>query len=85
MEALHDPYHQEGQDKLILIITEVYVEVRAVDEGPKLVFQQAVGADMARLEVFEQELSTETSKTKKHALVRNFLQGIIGASSTFFP
>ncbi|KAI7822876.1 armadillo-type protein [Gamsiella multidivaricata] len=80
MEALHDPYHQEGHDKLIRLITEVYVEVRAFDEAPKLVFQQTLGADTQRLEAFERDLSAATNKTEKHALVRNFLQGIIGVS-----
>lgn len=51
LEALHDPYHQEGQEKLILLITEVYVEVRAFNEAPKAVFQRASGADASRLEV----------------------------------
>ncbi|KAG0208585.1 Exportin-5 [Mortierella sp. GBA30] len=82
LEALHDPYHQEGQDKLILLITEVYVEVRAFDEAPKAVFQLAVGADTGRLEIFERELSHTTNRTKKHALVRNFLQGIIGVAKS---
>ncbi|KAF9145996.1 hypothetical protein BGX30_005465 [Mortierella sp. GBA39] len=82
LEALHDPYHQEGQEKLILLITEVYVEVRAFNETPKTVFQRASGADASRLEAFEQELSTTTNKTKKHALVRNFLQGIIGVAKS---
>ncbi|KAI8601378.1 armadillo-type protein [Dissophora ornata] len=82
MEAIHDPYHQEGQEKLIRLITEVYVEVRAFDEAPKVVFQQALGADAPRLEAFEQEISMTTNKTKKHALVRNFLQGIIGVAKS---
>ncbi|KAF9298543.1 Exportin-5 [Linnemannia elongata] len=82
LEALHDPYHQEGQEKLILLITEVYVEVRAFNEAPKAVFQRASGADSSRLEAFEQELSRTTNKTKKHALVRNFLQGIIGVAKS---
>ncbi|KAG9070463.1 hypothetical protein KI688_007999 [Linnemannia hyalina] len=82
LEALHDPYHQEGQEKLILLITEVYVEVRAFNEAPKAVFQRASGADASRLEAFEQELSMTTNKTKKHALVRNFLQGIIGVAKS---
>ncbi|KAF9149710.1 hypothetical protein BG015_008471 [Linnemannia schmuckeri] len=82
LEALHDPYHQEGQEKLILLITEVYVEVRAFNEAPKAVFQQALGADASRLEAFERELSATTNKTKKHALVRNFLQGIIGVAKS---
>ncbi|KAF9908101.1 hypothetical protein EC991_010229 [Linnemannia zychae] len=82
LEALHDPYHQEGQEKLILLITEVYVEVRAFNEAPKAVFQQASGAETSRLEAFEQELSSTTNKTKKHALVRNFLQGIIGVAKS---
>ncbi|KAF9338180.1 hypothetical protein BGZ91_009030 [Linnemannia elongata] len=82
LEALHDPYHQEGQEKLILLITEVYVEVRAFNEAPKAVFQRASGADASRLEAFEQELSRTTNKTKKHALVRNFLQGIIGVAKS---
>jgi hypothetical protein len=51
LEALHDPYHQEGHEKLILLITEVYVEVRPFNEAPKAVFQQASGADASRLEV----------------------------------
>ncbi|KAG0368911.1 hypothetical protein BGZ54_000832 [Gamsiella multidivaricata] len=82
MEALHDPYHQEGHDKLIRLITEVYVEVRAFDEAPKLVFQQTLGADTQRLEAFERDLSAATNKTEKHALVRNFLQGIIGVAKS---
>ncbi|KAK3848544.1 MAG: armadillo-type protein [Linnemannia gamsii] len=82
LEALHDPYHQEGQEKLILLITEVYVEVRAFNEAPRAVFQQVSGAESSRLEAFEQELSTTTNKTKKHALVRNFLQGIIGVAKS---
>ncbi|KAF9099806.1 hypothetical protein BGX23_011406 [Mortierella sp. AD031] len=82
LQALHDPYHQEGQEKLILLITEVYVEVRAFNEAPKAVFQQALVADPSRLEAFEIELSATTNKTKKHALVRNFLQGIIGVSKS---
>ncbi|KAG0074703.1 hypothetical protein BGZ90_010551 [Linnemannia elongata] len=72
----------EGQEKLILLITEVYVEVRAFNEAPKAVFQRASGADASRLEAFEQELSRTTNKTKKHALVRNFLQGIIGVAKS---
>lgn len=51
LEALHDPYHQEGHEKLILLITEVYVEVRAFNEAPKTVFQRVSGADASRLEV----------------------------------
>jgi len=51
MEALHDPYHQEGQDKLIRLITEVYVDIRGFDTAPKAVFQQALGADNQHLEV----------------------------------
>jgi hypothetical protein len=51
LEALHDPYHQEGQEKLILLITEVYVEVRAFSEVPKAVFQRASGTEPSRLEV----------------------------------
>ncbi|KAG0277376.1 hypothetical protein BGZ95_006057 [Linnemannia exigua] len=82
LEALHDPYHQEGQEKLILLITEVYVEVRAFNEAPRAVFQQVSGAESSRLEAFEQELSSTTNKTKKHALVRNFLQGIIGVAKS---
>ncbi|KAF9133584.1 hypothetical protein BGW39_009437 [Mortierella sp. 14UC] len=82
LEALHDPYHQEGQEKLILLITEVYVEVRVFNEAPKAVFQQASGAEASQLEAFEQELSSTTNKTKKHALVRNFLQGIIGVAKS---
>ncbi|KAF9574279.1 hypothetical protein EC968_007048 [Mortierella alpina] len=85
LQALHNPYHQEGHDKLILLITEVYVEVRAFDEAPKQVFRQALGAEAGRLETFERELSSTINKTKKHALVRNFLQGIIGiAKSEWF-
>ncbi|KAG0321131.1 hypothetical protein BGZ99_004109 [Dissophora globulifera] len=82
MEAIHDPYHQEGQEKLIRLITEVYVDVRALEESPKSVFQRALGADTSRLEDFERELSTTTNKSKKHALVRNFLQGIIGVAKS---
>ncbi|KAF9985995.1 hypothetical protein BGZ65_009185 [Modicella reniformis] len=82
MEALHDSYHQEGQDRLIRLITEVYVEVRGFDMAPKAVFQQALGADNQLLEAFELELSSATIKTKKHALVRNFLQGIIGVAKS---
>ncbi|KAF9967178.1 hypothetical protein BGZ70_010521 [Mortierella alpina] len=82
LQALHDPYHQEGHDKLILLITEVYVEVRAFDEAPKHVFRQVLGAEAARLETFERELSSTVNKTKKHALVRNFLQGIIGVAKS---
>ncbi|KAF9960404.1 hypothetical protein BGZ72_007062 [Mortierella alpina] len=82
LQALHNPYHQEGHDKLILLITEVYVEARAFDEGPKHVFRQALGAEAGRLETFERELSSTINKTKKHALVRNFLQGIIGVSKS---
>ncbi|KAI8350707.1 armadillo-type protein [Mortierella sp. GBAus27b] len=81
MEALHDPYHQEGQEKLIRLITEVYVEVRGFDTAPKAVFQQALGADNQLLESFEQELLVAPVKAKKQALVRNFLQGIIGVWS----
>ncbi|KAF9365208.1 hypothetical protein BGX34_010933 [Mortierella sp. NVP85] len=82
MEALHDPYHQEGQDKLIRLITEVYVEIRGFDTAPKAVFQQALGADNQHLEAFELELSGATVKARKHALVRNFLQSIIGVSKS---
>ncbi|ORY96981.1 armadillo-type protein [Lobosporangium transversale] len=83
MEAIHDPYHQEGQEKLIQLITEVYVEVRPYDIAPKAVFQQALGADIQRLEEFEQELAKSTSnRTKKHALVKNFLQSIIGVAKS---
>ncbi|KAF9584427.1 Exportin-5, partial [Lunasporangiospora selenospora] len=82
LEALHDPYHQEGQDKLVFLVTEVYVEIRALDETPKIALQQLLGADNARLEAFEQELVLAPSKTRKHALVRNFLQGIIGVAKS---
>ncbi|KAF9931292.1 hypothetical protein BGZ67_005404 [Mortierella alpina] len=82
LQALHNPYHQEGHDKLILLITEVYVEVRAFDEAPKHVFSQALGAEAGRVETFERELSSTINKTKKHALVRNFLQGIIGVAKS---
>ncbi|CAO3574799.1 unnamed protein product [Mortierella alpina] len=82
LQALHNPYHQEGHDKLILLITEVYVEVRAFDEAPKDVFRQALGAEAGRIETFERELSSTVNKTKKHALVRNFLQGIIGVAKS---
>ncbi|KAG0022032.1 hypothetical protein BGZ80_001199 [Entomortierella chlamydospora] len=82
MEALRDPYHQEGQEKLIQLITEVYIEVRAFDEAPKHVFQQSLGADSHRLEAFEQELSVTTVNKTKLALVRNFLQSIIGVAKS---
>ncbi|KAF9183378.1 hypothetical protein BGZ50_004265 [Haplosporangium sp. Z 11] len=82
MTALHDPYHQEGQQKLIQLITEVYVEVRAFDDTPKLTFQQALGPGVDRLEAFERELAAAESQTKKRALVRNFLQGIIGVAKS---
>ncbi|KAF9174363.1 hypothetical protein BGX20_011587 [Mortierella sp. AD010] len=89
MEALRDPYHQEGQEKLIQLITEVYVEVRAFDEAPKHVFQQSLGTNSQRLEVayktstaFEQELSVTTVNKTKLALVRNFLQSIIGVAKS---
>ncbi|KAF9406444.1 hypothetical protein BGZ94_003109, partial [Podila epigama] len=82
LEAIHDSYHQEGQDRLILLITEVYVEVRAFDLAPKLAFQQLPGIDMAQLESFEVKLSECSNKTKKHAIVRNFLQGIIGVAKS---
>lgn len=51
LEALNDPYHQEGQDRLILLITEVYVEVRAFDQAPKVAFQQIPGIDISQLDV----------------------------------
>ncbi|KAG0261639.1 hypothetical protein BG011_000813 [Mortierella polycephala] len=82
MKALHDPYHQEGHQKLIQLITEVYVEVRAFDGTPKVTFQQALGPGVDRLEAFERELVAAESQTKKRALVRNFLQGIIGVAKS---
>ncbi|KAG0040175.1 Exportin-5 [Podila clonocystis] len=82
LEALNDPYHQEGQDKLILLITEVYVEVRAFDQAPKVAFQQVPGIDISQLDAFEAQLSAFTNKSKKNAIVRNFLQGIIGVAKS---
>ncbi|KAG0348126.1 hypothetical protein BG004_006029 [Podila humilis] len=82
LEAIHDPYHQEGQDRLILLITEVYVEVRAFDQAPKIAFQQLSGIAPAQLESFEVQLSACTGKSKKNAIVRNFLQGIIGVAKS---
>ncbi|KAF9438735.1 hypothetical protein BGZ76_005254 [Entomortierella beljakovae] len=82
MEALHDPYHQEGQEKLIQLITEVYVEVRAFSEAPKSVFHRSLGADVQRLEAFENELSVAASSKTKYALVKNFLQSIIGVAKS---
>ncbi|KAF9321765.1 hypothetical protein BG003_011489 [Podila horticola] len=82
LEALNDPYHQEGQDRLILLITEVYVEVRAFDQAPKVAFQQIPGIDISQLDAFEAQLSAFTNKSKKNAIVRNFLQGIIGVAKS---
>ncbi|KAF9202451.1 hypothetical protein BGZ49_007397 [Haplosporangium sp. Z 27] len=82
MEALRDPYHQEGQEKLIQLITEVYVGVRTFSEAPKHVFQQLLGADSQRLEAFEQQLCATTVIKTKQALVRNFLQSIIGVAKS---
>ncbi|KAF9214411.1 hypothetical protein BGZ59_003728 [Podila verticillata] len=82
LEALNDPYHQEGQDRLILLITEVYVEVRVFDQAPKVAFQQIPGIDISQLDAFEAQLSAFANKSKKNAIVRNFLQGIIGVAKS---
>ncbi|KAF8986776.1 hypothetical protein BGZ52_007664 [Haplosporangium bisporale] len=67
--ALNDPYHQEGQDRLILLITEVYVEVRVFDQAPKVAFQQIPGIDISQLDAFEAQLSAFANKSKKNAIV----------------
>ncbi|KAF9335290.1 hypothetical protein BG006_000430 [Podila minutissima] len=82
LQALNDPYHQEGQDRLILLVTEVYVEVRAFDQAPKVAFQQIPGIDISQLDAFEAQLSAFSNKSKKNAIVRNFLQGIIGVAKS---
>ncbi|KAF8977892.1 hypothetical protein BGZ46_007041 [Entomortierella lignicola] len=70
MEALRDPYHQEGQEKLIQLITEVYVGVRTFSEAPKHVFQQLLGADSQRLEVAKSEWFKQKNLGDKPAPTR---------------
>ncbi|KAG0257977.1 hypothetical protein DFQ27_004872 [Actinomortierella ambigua] len=80
--ALSDSYHAEGQDKIIQMIIEIYVDVRKVDECPRIVFQQRLGAQPEQLEAFERDLSEATSKSKEQAIVRNYLQGCIAVAKS---
>ncbi|KAF9972197.1 hypothetical protein BGZ73_004716 [Actinomortierella ambigua] len=80
--ALSDSYHAEGQDKIIQMIIEMYVDVRKVDECPRVVFQQRLGAQPEQLEAFERDLSEATSKSKEQAIVRNYLQGCIAVAKS---
>ncbi|KAG0239414.1 hypothetical protein BGW41_007678 [Actinomortierella wolfii] len=80
--ALSDPYHAEGQDRIIHMIIEMYIDVRKVDECPRIVFQQRLGAQPQQLEAFERDLANATSKSKEQAIVRNYLQGCIAVAKS---
>ncbi|OZJ05047.1 hypothetical protein BZG36_02075 [Bifiguratus adelaidae] len=79
LEALHDSYHEEDQDRLLLLITEIYIAFRPLIDTPLHLFAKLPNMSPSKLETFENSFSTSKEKQQR-ALTKQLLQDIIGVS-----
>ncbi|KAK9762432.1 karyopherin [Basidiobolus ranarum] len=80
LQALHDGYHQEGHSNIISLVVEIYITLRGITSIPYETFTKLPDVNRTKLETFESSLATTTDPRSQKALMRTFLQNIIGTS-----
>ncbi|ORX88546.1 ARM repeat-containing protein [Basidiobolus meristosporus CBS 931.73] len=80
LQALHDGYHQEGHSNIISLVVEIYITLRGITTVPYETFAKLPDMNPQKLEAFEASLATTTEPRSQKALMRTFLQNIIGTS-----